>query len=368
MGGGKSYFAMMQIEDELRLTDRCIVTNIDPLYVEEIAEYLHNKYGQTYNIHSRIRVIDTRQAFYFYRHRADYELGTTQRDNGNAGMGKTVEVITDYTTLRQDTDKGCLYIIDELHWFFNARQWAKTGKDVLDYLTLHRKLRDDVIWMSQRPKQVDSQFRELTEDWIYLKNYARKSAKFLGIPFAMGRKLVARCYGEQKQMGPAGATQIEQWSKKFVVKPEIYGKWYDTSSGAGIKGGGTADKTLPNMTKGFNIKWAFAVLALIPLSMAAFWYFYGRGATRIYGDAVQATVREETIVQPETRTKVTAPEQTQAITTETNDLTRFVKFQIRKDGFVELETKDGVKLTSADGIQLIGKQGFRYKGRLYPLP
>jgi hypothetical protein len=61
--------------------------------------------------------------------------------------------------------------LDEIHLFFNARDWQKTHADarsLLSFLTQSRKARCNVTFIAQEIKTVEAQFRALAEWELYV--------------------------------------------------------------------------------------------------------------------------------------------------------------------------------------------------------
>lgn len=130
---------------------------------------------------------------------------------------------------------GVLYIIDEIHQFFNAREWAKTGKSVLFYLSQHRKLGDDVICITQSIGNVDKQFRSVAQDFTYLRNFRKERyGWFRSFPFFMRQTYLSPV------TGAAGDKAIETGT--FTLDTAGLGSVYDTAAGVGILGAGADTK------------------------------------------------------------------------------------------------------------------------------
>jgi len=62
-----------------------------------------------------------------------------------------------------------------------------------------------------------------------------------------------------------------------------------------------------------------------------------------------------------------APQSTNSIVP-VDDLTKRKSFHMARDGFITIVLTNGATVTTADGIQTIGREGFSYRGRVYPLP
>lgn len=194
-GAGKSLFAVDLVIDELRLGNRDIITNL-ALYKDLIAEYLHNKYGDSSNTRERLIVVSDLQRFWELRKRET------------------------------------LFVLDECQIFFGARNWANSPPELLAYLSQHRKLGDDVIAITQHYQLIEKQFRQLVQESIFLKNLSY--IKFFGV--RMPKRIVGnKYYG-------IPATTMEKPLEVFTKSIDVEGicRLYDTGAGVGVKG--AADK------------------------------------------------------------------------------------------------------------------------------
>src|SRR5882724_3239883 len=212
-GGGKSLYSTMLIIDELRLSRREIVTNV-ALRVPELCHYLHEKYGSTFDAHQRITLLDEKDVFQFWLHRGRgvYVPGrrTISFEEGEK-KGQSVTV-PDFVSVAEAL--GCvLYVIDEVHIFFGARQWATNGKDGFYYLSQHRKFGDDVICVTQHIGNVDKQFRSVAQDYTYLRNYYKERVGMFGSLSSFGRKTYSEPY-------TGGGGQLCMESKRFKIDVE----------------------------------------------------------------------------------------------------------------------------------------------------
>ncbi|MEO5713927.1 MAG: zonular occludens toxin domain-containing protein [Luteolibacter sp.] len=77
--------------------------------------------------------------------------------------------------------------LDEIHLFFNARDWAKTNtesKGLLSFLTQSRKARVNVTFIAQEITTIEKQFRVLAEWELYIVSSAHIPLGPLGtLPF-----------------------------------------------------------------------------------------------------------------------------------------------------------------------------------------
>lgn len=93
-------------------------------------------------------------------------------------------------TIREDT---ILLVIDECQLLFNAREWAKVGRDKwLSFFTQHRKYGYHIILVAQFDRMIDRQIRSLIEY-----EYVHRKVSNFGIwgrvfsLFALGKLFVA---------------------------------------------------------------------------------------------------------------------------------------------------------------------------------
>lgn len=382
-GDGKSYYVMTEIERALVDSDRMIVTNIQ-LKLGNVAEYLHKKYGKTFNLHSRYFLLDSSQSKKFWLYRGTHELHERFVDDeapvpeGYEKKQKKPPVLrTDFATLDPE-QPGVKFVIDEVHIHYNARNWQNCGHDALEYTSQHRHFGDDVVLISQRAKQVDSQLRSISGTYIYMKNLANRTLKMGPFVFRFGKSLIARAYADEWNKGGAEPTQM--WSTTTKVDPEGHGSWYDTAAGVGHKGGGSADKNFVQ-SKGLHWSWMFIGLAAAVALIFFVPRLIGYGINESFGslhdrksDSVDPMATNGPVVLqagatplvvPTVREPVEVPELDSPAPL---DLSDPQSFQVRPDGFVTLVTRDGQQITSADGIKLIGRNGFKYKDRVYPMP
>jgi len=242
-GGGKSYYAVKLLLRELFSTDRPIVTNL-PLRLENIVKFCISKGREDIDVYDRIQILEDDQVPEFWRYRGngvDPLPGVTNE-----------EWKRDEKRPAFDQVKGPVcYFIDEAHDFLNSRNWMTTGNAVLFYISKHRHLGDDVFWITQAIANVDKQFRSVTQDYTYCRNYAKE--KFRG--FTKGKYFTATTYLEPVGNGPVKPDPQE--AEKYVMEKEI-GDCYFTS-----KQKLAAD--VGKGAKGLSIKWIFAGIALLCL-------------------------------------------------------------------------------------------------------
>ena len=296
-GSGKSQLATKRIIEELRISQRAIVTNV-PLrmfpatfemvqeelselrvwdkslpvltkaMIEEelekrrgqsLPEFLHERYGEEFDCQARIRILTTQEMFEFWCYPMKHvEL----RDRINIGEKQrgVKEMRIDFSPLKSLAEAGkyhgTLFELDEVHEFFNARDWQRTGEDTLYMLSQHRKLRWDINCTTQEPDNVDKQFRSIADEWIYLDNWTNRRWG----PFNMPSQIIRRHFKKQ----PSGNKAKPHLTTTNRIDVDGICRCYDTAAGAGIVGAG-ADIGVKRKK---GIPWQFALVVLFLLVVA----------------------------------------------------------------------------------------------------
>lgn len=255
-GGGKSYYAVKLLCDELQSTDRHIVTNLE-LVEEGIAAYLAKAGRSDIDVYSRITRIDlpkaeeARKVSEFWRYRSGGVILPAISDQDiKAGIRPDVASF----------GPGVHYFLDELHKFLNSRQWANTGPLLLWYISQHRHFGDDVTWITQHVPNVDKQWRSVTQDYTYCRNHSKE--KFRG--FVKDSNFHIETYLE-----PYTGTQTLQESA--TLKPDWagIGSCYHTSIAHGAADKGQRAKGLP--------VWVLYAAVVVAALLLALGFMYGPG-------------------------------------------------------------------------------------------
>jgi len=224
-GAGKGLYFMRLIVDELVNTQRLIVTNF-ALNIGELNSYLQRQHpDRVFDVVSRICFLTDEEVPSFYLRRFGRgDVETVMDEKGKPDRLKYSGNIA-----------GVVYFLDEVQNFFNARKWAETGSRVLFYLSQHRKLGDDVWLATQHPKNVDTQFRSLAQDYIYLRNLSNERRGMFRLPnlFLWSQYL-------EPKTGAVG--QMATASGSFRLDVEGLAACYQTAAGVGVPGTGDADK------------------------------------------------------------------------------------------------------------------------------
>lgn len=303
--GGKSFLAVKAICDELRnrSSSRFIVTNIrlffDDREVERkivpsrwqvflwhlwgrfrghrrpVAHYVKEtrigllswcaKYApHVTNVRQRIRVLEDDETGEFWL----YEPGWTFENRKKIKLnrrGTEIEV-PDFTysdgSLRGDEkngNPGTLYVIDEVHIFFPARAWQRTGEDATFFLSQHGKLKADCILVTQHPEQCDKALRRLAQEYMTVRNLSREPV----LGFRLGN-----WFRFNRMLQPPSSPNPFIFDSGFIHQDwETYGSLYDTSQGVGVAG-----SLVPNVERrGRSLWW------LLPIPVIICWVIYDFG-------------------------------------------------------------------------------------------
>lgn len=227
-GGGKSLEAMRLLVEVLRDDLGCqIVTNL-PIKVEALNAFVQKRYPtETLNVVGRITLLEESAVHEFWRHRGNV------LDDAGCVVQEAVVAESQGVETRYTTTHAVVYFLDEFHLFFNAREWAKTGKSALWYASQHRKLGDDVYWVTQYLDNVDKQFRVLTQDYTFCRNWGaemwwgwiRGPAKF---------QVRTTLEPPTNKAGVFVGGSVGGWSVRGLDKE--LADCYDTLAGQGVRG------------------------------------------------------------------------------------------------------------------------------------
>lgn len=244
IGGGKTLLATQIAFKELLKGHRFVVTNA-PLELEQIRYDYYRITGKPFPDH-RVRLITTEEVKRWW-------LCLPGRDL------KSISEVAD----RQKTDTGCVYLLDEFHLVYPAREWAQTAKevgpDVETYVSQLRKVNDDLYWITQHREKVDKNFRRNTTTWCVVKNLG-KARLLLGV--GMPDKFAAS-YFPQEPVGKDKPEYSTFYNRivKFGRHTVDYGKQYRTMAGIGFAGQKEAEDKPKR--RHWSIWIAFAVFLVI---------------------------------------------------------------------------------------------------------
>lgn len=251
-GAGKTYGALLEIIRELEMGSRDIVTNVS-LDLNALNEYFQRPGRPFVDVFSRLRVIDKECAREFWRFRGRFTVLPDARlllrsalSTAHDGSGASVSALSELVA-----DDGVLYVIDEAHILFDARQWQKSAASLTFYNSQHRKLRDELIFVTQFMKLLESRVRGFAEQFRVYRNFVgAKAYNILSMPPRM-REIIYSV-----EPAPGVDPDYEIWRK---LNPEI-AACYDTSGGVGVSGG---RKPEARKTRGFSLPWWTVLIAVV---------------------------------------------------------------------------------------------------------
>lgn len=267
-GGGKSFYSLRHIVNVLAHTENSVVTNLS-VNVAELHAYLSQKYpDKAIDTPRRVRILNVDQSrrFWLYRIDAnglDVDLGGVTREEEKQGRHVDYSKITDAN--REALAKGFPrlypgidYIIDECHVFFDARSWTETGLSLTYYNSQHRKLDDNVTFVTQFLELIDKRVKSFSQEFIYLRN---NGAEKIFTLFRGPAYFTAKHY----QRPPSGLQDMPSEVHRFALDLAL-AKCYDTSAGVGISGVGRPEA---KRKKGLHVAWL--VVPFVAFMAVLFW-------------------------------------------------------------------------------------------------
>lgn len=265
--GGKSYLAVEAIYKELcdPSSKRFIVTNI-ALNFGAIADWLHKDgIAHEVNLKERVRILTDEETGEFWCYEPNFEFKKRKKIKVNR-RGTEIEVPDfsyDDDSVRGDSSRdnpGTFYVIDEVHIFFPARAWQRTGEDCTYFLSQHGKMKCDVCMVTQHVDQCDKALRRLAQEYMTVRNLSREPVLGfrLGSLFRFSRMLNS----------PTSSNPYVFDSGFKTMDFAKYGSMYDTSAGVGITG-----SMVPNVEKKGRSLWWLLIPAV---GFIAFWLNFGK--------------------------------------------------------------------------------------------
>lgn len=264
-GGGKGIYLIRTILDDLITSDDLICTNL-PIKLGELNAYLQKHHAEEWgdqDIHDRIRFLSRDEMFFFYRIRSgglvlkedtDGKIKRGELDKKEHKLGRfeflkeMEEIFGVLKDAPAEQKKGVRYRLDEIHDYFDAREWGETGRPLSWYCTKHRHLHDDVIFASQNPEQVEVRLKKLANFRIDCRNFY---VERLGM-FRRKGKFVAKHYYKCPENI---ASAVCHWEESYQLNLEL-ANCYET---AGAIQGGSKGAEAKHKMKGTLPWWAMPV-------------------------------------------------------------------------------------------------------------
>lgn len=205
-GAGKSYFATRLIIAEIKEgRNRPIVSNV-PINKEKLREYV----GKDFHYYPLETYTDNT---HFFTNRGYYHIDIPAGQN------------IDFAPLIKEDDEGVLFIIDEAHLYFNARNWKHMSTGTISYITTIRHVGDSLVWMCQKFSDIDAQIRGKTQAFHLLRNLTKE--KF-GI-FKRGTGFKCYQYLQESDIkNHGGQTSNPSWEANYPFDIKI-AECYSTS-------------------------------------------------------------------------------------------------------------------------------------------
>lgn len=252
-GGGKSYDALRDLVEEAVHGTRRIFTNL-AIDIPALCQYIHDKYPYAdFDCHKRLRILSREECTKFYLIR---EMGTGYTYPERT---KEQESANDWWSVKPEHN-DCYYVIDEAHIFFDAREWAASGRSLSYYNSQHRKFNDEVVFVTQFLDLLDKRVRGFAQEfWYHQNNGLVKFATY----FSMPSYFVVDVYSKPKTDGPA--KESAESTTRFRLDPQL-AACYDTSAGVGITGRKQPEK---QRKKGLALYWLS-----VPFAAAVLLAFY----------------------------------------------------------------------------------------------
>jgi len=384
-GGGKSLYGTMQLIQELRVSDRFITTNLR-INLEELEIYMQREFGEN-NFKTegepwtaRVRLLSDVESKHFWLFPAPgYDLTNRVQQGEKDSKGVHEVDVPDWNQHAGIAERGTLYIIDEVHDHFNAREWQKSSKDGIYWASKHRHLRQDALLITQHPELVDKNFRRLAQDFTTLRNFGNEP--LLGFRFAS--RFRRATYINEKKPGDTQPAVEKGW---FKLDTKIAACYFTHGTTGILSRVEVKESKGRGRSPWWLVVWGLALVAVMYFAPgyitgglgAGFKWMLGQGKekTQQFMTDEQASNVVATISQPlpgmpaATSPLMSAPVAVAVPTVHTNllDGNKILKMSIARNGFVVITLTNGVQVTSADGITIVGRDGFRYQGRLYPMP
>lgn len=220
-GGGKSYGALREIIEELVWGSRNVCTNLS-LLPGEVNAYIQMRYPQAdVDLDRRLRILTDKEARRFWLHRAPgVDIPDVTKEAEKSGM---------FPDFASYAGAGTFFVIDEAHVYFDARAWMDSGQSLTYYNSQHRKLNDELIFVTQFLELIDKRVRGFTQEYWYFRNNGMEKLFTL---FRMPEYFSVRVY-QFPVTGAAGGHPSEVHRYKLILP---LAKCYDTSAGVGISG------------------------------------------------------------------------------------------------------------------------------------
>lgn len=333
-GGGKGLYSMKLIVDELRSGRRAIVTNL-AVKPPDLAAFLHEKFGETFNLLDRLTILDDENLneFFLFRGKGIPKLAMVRDSKGQA---------TSFDIAGAQAGGGVFYLLDEVHLAFGARDWMNCGKATIYYASQHRKLGDDVVLVTQEPKNVEKQFRSLSQDCTLVRNHGMEKLLLFKQPSVFSRQTFINT--------PPAPSERPQEVSGFRLDKGL-GNCYSTAAGIGIHNMGASADIGKDRRSGLHWSWFVVAAILLVCGLVMIPKLVGGGMARLASSGTGKAVAEKMAGTNRVSTNSaslvpTAPAAPAVLPMSTNAVIGFQRSPISGRTFF---LADGMKLSESTG-------------------
>jgi zona occludens toxin (predicted ATPase) len=148
-GSGKTYWAARFILHRLAAGDH-VYTNV-PIKSDALGEYIRDRMGLDVDLNVSLHLIPDEQV---------------RNLHGIVGAGEGINTQV---------------IIDESHMQLNARDFAQQARALMNWASVSRHYRADLIFISQHRHNIDAQLRRLANRYLFLRDF--QMMEFSGVKF-----------------------------------------------------------------------------------------------------------------------------------------------------------------------------------------
>ncbi len=331
-GGGKGLCTMIEVNNEITLRDRCIITNfaieknpwVNGKHQPQIGytSYLLREHKKTFEMEDRIfRLCDDAASTFFLFRALPAEITVcagarlVEKDEGILVPGEFdrhvkwklwradcsykerdgVKSVTEYDTSLYSHSGGHMIIVDEAWKFWGSRNWQTTGNGVIFYAKQHRKLADDFYLATQSTKDIDAAIVRVAQNfWVCRNRGLIRVGRFRGKDDFQVKVFESPPNEGSKQESMHG------WN--FDLDINGLAQCYDTTAGVGLTGRMAGD--IGKKKVGLHQYWMWVAALAVPV---AFWlllhFGIGAGCRRLHS----VVTPEKTGWQSNAVTALTAP-------------------------------------------------------------
>jgi len=300
-GAGKGVYGVLKVAEELRDTERHVITNlafrISPWvrYLRRgkkqkeigFAQYLCETHGHDCGVWDRLHVISDEDFKEFYLWRVNkagelIKIAHTRDDKGK---------VLDFDREEFASTHAACYVMDETWKFLWARNWQDCSKAFLYYAAQHRHAGDDLWLLAQNEGQIDKAARELAQEWHSLVNHRYRKLWMFRQPDRIS-VVISNESPKARTSSVASTPSIIKFDKRGV------GGSYDTAGGMGVGGMGG---DIEHKTKGVP----FWVFPLAILAVALVIIFLAKGSGWMTGKLLTGTLGKPDKTPPTNSVAVT---------------------------------------------------------------